>query len=326
VPGEENTGMKAAVVSSFIVSLLVAALVLPRAPARAQVESREGIVLQNQIAELRQELQILRDQLGRTPPPAGGSTLGGYQPPPQQQGDSGTNDLLAQLLGRVERLEDDVRTLRGRIDEVDNARQREAEEVTKQIGDLNFKIENGAGAAPPAGDAATAPPPSGTSPGPRPLAPPPPSLSPPPGTLGAKAEPPPAPPPPPPPKRTPEVILAEGNAALAKKDYPAAEAAAKTVLAAGGPRAADAQLLLARAAYGARRYPDAAIAYDDAYKRARTGPHAQDALLGLAASLAAIPQKLAACETLGKLAAEFPTVRADLRPSVATLRREAGCH
>jgi len=39
------------------------------------------------------------------------------------------------LLGRVQRLEDEVRSLRGRIDEIDNARQRQAEDFNKQIGD-----------------------------------------------------------------------------------------------------------------------------------------------------------------------------------------------
>jgi TolA-binding protein len=300
--------MKAQIVASFILGLgFIAA---PLAPARAQVETREGIYLQNQLAELRQELQALREQMGKSPP-AAGSALGAYQPP--APADAGTNELIAQLLGRVQRLEDDVRTLRGRVDEIDNARQRQNDELTKQIGDLNFKLENGAGATPPADGK----PPAGTG------------QSPPQGNLAAETPGtpvPPPPPPPPPPKRTPELILQEGNAALQKKDYPAAEAAARTVLAAGGPRAADAQLLLARAAYSQRHFADAAIAYDDAYKRNRTGTHAQDALLGLAASLTAIPQKLAACETLDKLAAEFPTIRADLKPSIATLRREAACH
>ena len=34
-------------------------------PARAQVESREGIALQNQILDLRRQMQALQDQSGR---------------------------------------------------------------------------------------------------------------------------------------------------------------------------------------------------------------------------------------------------------------------
>jgi TolA-binding protein len=297
--------------AALATTLLAVGLLVRPAPARAQVDSREGIALQNQIAELRQELQGLRDQVARTPPAGGGSALGGYQTPPPAA-PVGGEDLTAQLLGRVEQLETEVRTLRGRVEEVENARQRQAEDLDKQIADLNFKLQNGAGAGPAAGGDPLA----GSG---RPTA----ALSPQPGNLAAQ---PPSAGAPPPPRRTPEQSLQEGNAALARKDYPAAEAAAKTVLAAGGPRAVDAQYLLARAAYGKRDFSNAAVAYNDTYTRSRTGVHAQDALLGLAASLTAIGEKRAACETLDKMAAEFPTLRADLRAPVATVRRDAACH
>jgi TolA-binding protein len=318
--------MKHAIIVALLLCLAVTAQ-----PAQAQVDSREGIYLQNQIAELRHEVEMLRDQLavGR---PQGGSSLGAYTPP---AADASGNDMVAQLLVRIQSLEEQVRTMRGRIDEIDNARQRQGEDLAKQIGDLSFKLENGgaspsatAGAPPPAGTLPPgAPPPSGPA-GPAPGAPL--QLSPPPGVLalpGTTATAPPAAPapPPPPPKRTAELILQEGNAALAKKDYAAAEADAHSVITAGGPRATDAQLLLARAFYGKRDYPNAAIAYDDAYRRSPTGPHAQDARLGLAASLAALGDKKAACGALEKLAVEFPTLRADLRPTAAALHREAGC-
>jgi TolA-binding protein len=282
---------------------LACALAVPPAPAHAQ-QTREEIALQNQILELRQQVQELRDQLGRAPPP-GGSTLGGYQAP---TGDAPPADLLAQLLSRVQRLEDDVRALRGRIDEVDNARQRQAEDLGKQIGDLKFEVENGSGATM------------------RPA-----TMSQPPGTLGAPPPPgeqgeAPPPPPPPPVKRTPEMILQEGNAAYGRKDFAAAEADAKAVIAASGPKTVDAQFLLARALYGKRDFSGAAVAYYDTYSHSRTGVHAPDALLGLAASLTATQEKKAACETLDKLTAEFPNLRPDLRTPVTAARRDAGCH
>ena len=97
---------------------------------------------------------------------------------------------------------------------------------------------------------------------------------------------PPAPPPGPSGPRTPELALQEGNAALARRDYAAAEAAAREVLAnRTSPRAYDAQFLLAQALAGEKQYPQAAVAYDDVYNRARTGSHAQDARLGLAVVL-----------------------------------------
>ena len=120
--------------------------------------------------------------------------------------------------------------------------------------------------------------------------------------------------------------MQEGNAALARRDYTAAEAAAREVLAfPRSPRAVDAQFLLAQVLTGKRDYQAAAVAFDDTYNRNKVGSHAQPALLGLANSLTAINEKRAACATLDKLKAEFPTTRADLRDQVAAARQKAGC-
>lgn len=123
------------------------------------------------------------------------------------------------------------------------------------------------------------------------------------------------------------MVLQEGNAALARRDYSAAEQAAREILNnhRSSPRSYDAQYLLAQALAGARQYPQAAIAYDDAYNRSRKGSHAQDSLLGLANSLVAINEKRAACETLTKLRTEFSPPRADLRDSINSLNQRAGC-
>jgi TolA-binding protein len=285
----------------FVLAGSLAALLLcTAAPASAQtqVESREGIGLQNQILELKRDVQALRDQIasGRS---GGGSALGsasGSTPPSQAAG-----DITAALLERVTRLEDEVRNLRGHVDEVDNARQRQGDDLAKQIDDLNFKLANpttstGAVAAPAASAA-----PTGTLDAPRPA--------------GAPAA-----------KRTPELALQEGNAALARRDYATAEASAREVLSGPkSPRGIEAQYLLAQALVGKRDYADAAVAFDDTYSRARTGPHAEDSLLGLANSLSILGEKRAACATLDKLKAEFPTPRQDLKAPIATARQQAAC-
>jgi TolA-binding protein len=278
-------------------------------PARAQVESREGIALQNQILELRRQMQALQDQPGR----GGGSPtyLGrGAYPPPS----GGSSDLVAQLLTRVDALEEQVRQLRGRIDQTQNEVQRQGAEMGKRMEDMAFQAQNPQGGPPP---------------GPRPApmqAPPPPSslaLLPPPSSLGG---------PPPgqpqgPVRRTPELAIQEGNAALARRDYPAAEQAAREVLSGNrtSPRAYDAQFLLAQALTGQRQYSQAAIAYDDAYNRSRVGLHAPDALLGLANSLIAINEKKAACDTLTKLRAEYPSPRPDIREAISGSAQRGGC-
>ncbi len=290
----------------MITGFILAASVLLGQPARAQMESREYLLLRNQIDELRHQLQGLQDQVGR----GGGSSLGrpAYAPPTQLQ--PGGNDMVAQLLTRVETLDEQVRQLRGQLEETQNQSVRQGADLGKRIDDLAFQVnpQGATGGLPPAGPAV--PPAAGSSPPP---------------TVLSLAKP--APPGGPPPHRTPEIALQEGNAALARHDYPAAEAAAQEVLAIRtSPRAYDAQLLLAHALYGERKFPPAAIAFDDAYSRNKKGGHAQDALLGLASALAAIPEKKAACDTVARLRAEFPQLRPDVRDGVVAVSQRAGCH
>lgn len=266
--------------------------------AHAQMETREGIALQNQILELRHELQQLQAQGGRGAAPNGGSYLG--RAPAYPSGQAPNSDLVAQLLSRVDSLEDQVRQLRGQVEEVQNQVQRQGADLSKRIDDLAFQT-GGRGAEGSAQSSVNT----------------------------ATSKPPPAPPvaPASPARRTPEMVLQEGNAALARHDFPAAEQAAREILNnhRSSPRSYDAQYLLAQALAGARQYPQAAIAYDDAYNRSRKGNHAQDALLGLANSLVAINEKRAACETLTKLRTEFSPPRADLRDSINSLNQRAGC-
>ncbi len=283
-------------------------------PAVAQ--TREGIALQNQILQLQREIQLLEQRGGGygAPgyPPQGGYPPGGYaQAAPPTAG----NDLVPQLLTRVDSLEAAVRDLRGRVEELSNQFQQQASQLGKRIEDLQFQVQNaqaGPGSA-PSGERRAPPPP-------------PPVSRPPPAAAGATA-----------PAdttqapvgggpRTPELALQQGDAALARHDYAVAEQEAREVLAnRASPRAYDGQFLLARALMGQRQYSQAAIAYDDAYNRQKRGSHAPDSLLGLANALTAINEKRAACDTLGKLHTEFPALRADLHDRVAQAGRRAGC-
>jgi TolA-binding protein len=283
----------------LVAFLLGALAVLPGKPALAQFTSRDAIALNNQIAELRHDLQALRDQVahGAAAPSGSSSSLGGYRGAPA----AGGSDITTQLLDRVSQLEEEVRNLRGRIDETFNASQRQGEDLTKQIGDLNFKVDGlagGAGASPPAGPPAA-----------QPMAPVPTLAAPVPGA-----------------KRSPEMIMQEGNAALARRDYATAEAAAREVLAQPRtPRSSDADFLLAQALAGKKDWARAAVAYDDSFNRAKTGAHAPDSLLGLAMALTNLNERKAACETLDRLRVAFPNPRQDLRAPIVAARQRALC-
>ena len=266
----------------------LAGCLLLAVPARAQMDSREGIVLQNQILELRRDLQSLQSGRGSLPPP---------QQPYRGGGGSGGGELAAQLLERVQSLEEEVRRLRGQVDEQGNLFRRTSDDLAKQIADLNFRLQSNRTAPPPS---ALREPPASSPPSDAPAAP------------G---------------RRPPELAMQEGNAALARRDYAAAEAAAREVLGSGraGPRAGDAQFLLAQSLSGKRDYQAAAVAYDDAYNRSRTGSRAPDALVGLASALAGLNERPAACATLEKLRTEFPSPRPDVREGAAAVRSRAGC-
>lgn len=302
--------------SSFRVLLIAALPLLSLAvspPAVAQMESREAISLQDQILELRHELETIQAQQGGAAAPAP------YYAQPASPAPSGsTSELVAQLLTRVSALEDQMRDLRGRVDELSNTVQRMSADLSKQIDDLKFQLQNPQAAQ--AGAAAGSPMPG------------------PPTSLGTLAETPPssapAGQPPPPPQasaqaagpRTPEVALQAGYAAFARRDYAAAQQDAQEVLSKrASPRAYDAQYLLAQSLAGQHQWSRAAIAYDDTYNRSPKGSHAEEALLGLANSLTAVNEKRAACDTLTKLHTEFPRPRAELRDQISAAYQRAGC-
>jgi len=295
--------------------LLLALFVLTPGIARAQISSREGIALENQILELKNELQRLQAQGG-----GGGTSLGGYQAPAPAQAGPAAGGLTATLLDRVTRLEDQVRQLNGRVDELDHRQQNQNAQLQKDIGDLKFQMNPqggaGLGGLAPNGALGAQPP---AIPGGQPqVGPQPRSL----GTVPAASSVPPLGPHP-----TPEVALHDGQAAMSARDYRAAEAAAREVISnnSTSPRAYDAQFLLAQALAAQGKWQQAALAYDDVYTRSRNGSHAPDALLGLAQSLTAINQKRAACDTLASLRGQFPTPPQRMAGSIASVRAQAGC-
>jgi len=292
-----------------------AAVTLAALPARAQIESREGIALQNQISELRRDIDAVRENAGSGGNASGGSMLGGRRNAAPPDSGAPNSDLIAGLVDRQARLEDAVRVLNGRLDELANAQQREHDDVAKQFADLQFRLDNGGGAT-------AAPAPIAGKPG----LPPSQSVSPPPAALGtvpAKAITPPAAAAAP---RSADQLIQEGNAALARRDYTAAEQSAREVLATkASPRGYDAQFLLAQSLSAQKRSLDAAIAYGDLYQRSKQGTHAQDALLGLANSQAALGDKHSACVALESLTAQFPSPRPDVAAHAAAARSSAGC-
>ncbi len=258
--------------------------VLLGSPAMAQMDSREGIALQNQILQLRQEMEQMRSRGGSLPPPS------------SSRAPAGGGELVGQLLDRVSTLEEEVRRQRGRVDVLENQNRRLAEDLEKLRGDMEFRLGQGGGGGASATPAAARPAAAPTT------------------STGAAAP------------RTPDRALADGQAALGRRDYAAAEAAAREALAArsGAPVVAG-QMLLGEALNGKRDFGNAAIAFNEAFTRARTGPRAPDALIGLANAFQGLGSRREACDTLNDLRSQFPNLSGAALQRANAARQRGQC-
>ena len=139
--------------------LLVSALTAGSALAQTREQIRE----QNE--QLYQQYQSggPGDPSAVAPPMGGDATASSQEAPPSGGGGSGGGNLVAQLLDRVSRLEEQNRELSGRVDELERNLQTQTAALNKQMGDLSFAMQQGhPGAAPavvPVPVAAPAPPP-----------------------------------------------------------------------------------------------------------------------------------------------------------------------
>jgi TolA-binding protein len=274
---------------------LLALPLLGPVPALAQMDSREGIALQNQILELRRDLDAAR---------RGGGFSSAPVPAPSRGGAGVPQELAQQLLARVSELEEQVRRMRGQLDVAENANRRLAEDVEKLRGDMDFRLQALEGGS----RQGAARPPQGPAPAQAPAPPP-----------AAAATPTPGP-------RTAERAIADGQAALRRQDYAAAEAAAREVLQGRpGPRAQDANLLLGEALLGRQQFQNAALAFNDAYNLNRRSSRAPEALLGLANSFQGFGARREACDTLNQLRSDYTRLSSELAQRVDYSRRRAQC-
>ena len=272
---------------------LLALPLLGPVPALAQMDSREGIALQNQILELRRDLDAAR---------RGGGFSSAPVPAPSRGGAGVPQELAQQLLARVSELEEQVRRMRGQLDVAENANRRLAEDVEKLRGDMDFRLQALEG-----GGGRTAPrPPQGPAAAPAPA---------PQATAPANNAP-----------RTAERAIADGQTALGRQDYASAEAAAREVLQGRpGPRAQDANLLLGEALLGRRQFQNAALAFNDAYQANRRSSRAPEALLGLANSFQGFGARRESCDTLDQLRSEYTQLSAAMTRRVEDSRRRGQC-
>lgn len=114
---------------------------------------------------------------------------------------------------------------------------------------------------------------------------------------------------------------------LVKHDLPTAEAAFKTFLEAhpDDPLAGNAQYWLGETYYARDRYSDAAVAFLEGYQTYPDSPKAADNLLKLGMSLARIDRKEEACTTFAKLNQDFPNAPTNIKRRMINETKALNC-
>ena len=291
-------------------ALLSCTVMATFSPARADEGlSREAIMRQHQ-ALARQHGEGGSDGIGGSSADLGGDDLSAPLPASSSQsggrssgGQSG-GDLVANLLERVNALEGQVREMHGQMEQMSNQLHQDEATMTKQLGDMQFALENGGhhAAARPAAEAETAAAASVAAP----------------AASEAAA----------PHAATVSDTLQAGRAALKGHRYEEAETQARQALKQSktGWSRTEAQYLLAQSLAGQKSYKNAALTYYDVYSHSPDSPRAPEALLGVSASMLALGNKTASCEALQRLHKEFPNASARVKSSEQIFRERAGCH
>jgi tol-pal system protein YbgF len=322
--------------------VLLVFLAITSAAAQAQ-----DATTQERLDRLERDLSMLQRQVYRT--------TGGEAPPGAESG----NNTAVDLLVRMDRLEQQMRDLTGRVEDETN----QVQQLRQRLEQMNSDVEVRMGQAqtreggpasplrPPAGPFANAEatpyadsaatPPYGHPPTPPGYG----ALTPPGSEIGA------TPPYNAPAQLTPPMASAgaadtlrppgsdtmpagstsaQYNAAfglLRQADYQAAEEALRTFVQQhpDDRLAGNAQYWLGESFYARARYSEAAAAFADGYRHYPRGPKAPDELLKLGMSLARADQRHNACIALIQLDHDFPHPSSSIRERASQEKKRLGC-
>jgi len=327
--------------------LTLLAFLLPLGTAGAQ--SPDVRVLLDRIDRLQRDVDTLQRQVYRGQVPPASSSA----PPSSSATVSGGGETLPvaavnRFETRISQLENTLRELTGKIEEISYANEQTRRQIDKLSGDVDVRFQQLEQGRPPAGQTASASP----APGPRPstAAPEPASQS---GTLGnltqgqLKANAPAAPPPPAPPTRpatqqaarTPAPaasILPDGSAEeqykfafniLLQNDYDQAERAFRAYIDKHptDSRTDNARYWLAETFYVRDKFEPASTAFAEAYQKAPTGPKAPDNLLKRGMSLAKLNKPTEACAAFKRLGDQFPNAPGTIKSRTSAERQRLNC-
>ena len=308
-----------------------AVLVVVAAPtvARAQ-QMPPDRTTEDRLDRIERDLNMLERQVYRAAPGVVAAPGGGV----------GGSSTAADLEVRMEQVEAQMRDLTGKVEEITNGLDQLKQRVEQINSDFSVRFDQMSGGG---GAAASAPPPRPSADSARVAAggPPPGTVVPAPsggglsplfGTLSPPGTPPTRPPP-------PEIASAEPGPGstteqfnhafglLKQSDYSGAEAALKAFIEAhpNDPLAGNAHYWLGQTYFVRNKFPEAAAAFAEGYKRFPRGAKAADDLLYLGMSLAKSDQKKNACLALEQLDQAFPNPAPAIRQRAAAERKRIGC-
>lgn len=266
---------------------------------------------------------------------------------------AGGGAATARLAVRIGELEQDIRSVTGRMEDVSFQVRRLNERLDKLSTDLEYRLSQkppGEGAPPPAvtgpgrtefggnGAGVSRPPspqtgpvvlgavptqpelPQARAPEPPPPAPAPAGI--PPAVAAAVPAAPAAAAP-----STPREVYASAFAQLQREKYPEAEAGFQQFLKRypDDPLAENANYWLAESYYAQGDYARAATTFLEGYEKHKKGAKASDTLLKLAMSLGRLNKKPEACATLQELGRAFPGAPSAIKTKAGEERRRLGC-
>ena len=248
---------------------------------------------------------------------------------------------------RLDAMQDQMRQLNGRIEELTNEVNQLKAQLERQASDNDVRFQQLQGGGRGGTTSLTPPGPPGTASAelpPQPKQPPgagadlsqAPSRS---GNLGTLAGPGPRQQQEPPPPQTAAAgagALPAGNAQdqynyamglLTQANYPAAEQAMRAFVQRypKDPLAGNAQYWLGETFYVRKDYGNAATAFAQGYEKYPKGPKAADDLLKLGMSLTALNQKADACKAYARLERDFPAPPQSIKERVNAEKQRAGC-
>jgi tol-pal system protein YbgF len=319
--------------SRFGLAVLLAVAVLPAAAYS------QDAATQARLDRIERDLNMLQRQVYRGAPTAA----------PGAPGVASGNAVDIEI--RMERLEEQMRGLTGRVEQVANGLEQLRQRVEQINSDFDVRVSQMSGDV-SVGFSPARP----GAPGPNKLAgagAPPPSFPPQPGALvpapGAAGPspifntltppgmgPPRQPPPPAPDPAATEAALPPGSAAqqfnhafglVKQADYAGAETALKAFIQQhpNDPLAANAQYWLGETYFVRNQYAEASAAFAEGYKRYPKGPKAEEDLLKLGMSLARADQKKNACVAFAQLDQQFPNSSAAVKERASAERKRLGC-